>query len=109
VLRAFAEVENALDQDLNQQERERHLAVSAASARSAVQLAGERYQRGLDGLLTTLESQRRLFTVESSLLTAQRERRIARVELIRALGGGWDDAVVGAGRDVATKPEGERP
>lgn len=109
VLRAFAEVENALDQDLNQQERERHLAASTASARSAVQLAGERYQRGLEGLLTTLESQRRLFSVESSLLTAQRERRIARVELIRALGGGWDGAAVIAGREGATKPEGERP
>ncbi|MBK8164819.1 MAG: efflux transporter outer membrane subunit [bacterium] len=109
VLRAFAEVENALDQDLNQQERERHLAASAASARSAVQLAEERYQRGLDGLLTTLESQRRLFTVESSLLAAQRERRVARVELIRALGGSWDADAAIAHHEAATKPEGERP
>ncbi len=92
VLQAFAEVENALDQDLHQREREQRLAQSVDHARRAVQLAGERYRRGLDTLLTTLEAQRRLFTAESSLLTTQRDRRAARVDLIQALGGPWEAA-----------------
>jgi len=106
VLRAFAEVENALDQDLNQQEREHHLGESVASARSAVQLAEDRYRRGLDNLLTTLESQRRLYTVESNLLTTQRERRVARVDLIRALGGAWETDPATSGPGAAPSPEG---
>jgi multidrug efflux system outer membrane protein len=90
VLRAFAEVENALDQDIYQARQEEHLAVSTEQSRLAVQLAEERYRRGLDNLLTTLESQRRLFNSESSLLTTQRQRRTARVDLILALGGPWE-------------------
>ena len=112
VLQAFAQVENALDQDLNQQEREQRLTESVASARSAVQLAEDRYRRGLDGLLTTLESQRRLFNVESNLLTTQRDRRTARVDLILALGGGWEvDPAVAPDADPAIGlfPEGELP
>lgn len=92
VLQAFAEVENALDQDIHQAQQEIYLADSAEQARRAVNLAQERYRRGLDNLLVTLESQRRLFNAESQLLTTQRARRTARVNLIRALGGPWETA-----------------
>jgi len=92
VLRAFAEVENALDQDVYQARQEEYLARSTDQSRYAVQLAEERYRRGLDSLLATLESQRRLFNSESSLLTTQRQRRTARVDLILALGGPWETA-----------------
>ena len=59
-------------------------------------LAQDRYRRGLDNLLITLESQRRLFTAESQLLSTQRARRTARVNLILALGGPWETAPVSA-------------
>jgi multidrug efflux system outer membrane protein len=108
VLQAFAEVENALDQDLLQQERETQLAESADRAQRSVELAEERYRRGLDNLLTTLESQRRLFTAESSLLATQRERRTARVDLIQALGGPWETAPEAALSMTSTR-EGDRP
>ncbi|MEN8007298.1 MAG: efflux transporter outer membrane subunit [Candidatus Krumholzibacteriota bacterium] len=90
ILVAFSEVENALDQDLYQAEQEEYLADSAEQARRAVNLAQDRYRRGLDSLLITLESQRRLFNAESQLLKTQRARRSARVNLIQALGGPWD-------------------
>ncbi|MFO7609042.1 MAG: efflux transporter outer membrane subunit [Candidatus Krumholzibacteriia bacterium] len=110
VLQAFAEVENALDRDLHQQERERHLAESVDRARRAVELAQERYRRGLDGLLTTLEAQRRLFTAESSLLATRRERRAARVDLIQALGGPWETAPAAAAPGPhAAASQGDRP
>ena len=90
ILVAFSEVENALDQDFFQSRQEQYLTDSAEQARRSVNLAQDRYRRGLDGLLVTLESQRRLFNAESQLLTTQRARRSARVNLIQALGGPWD-------------------
>jgi len=90
ILVAFSEVENALDQDYFQSRQEVFLTDSAEQARRSVNLAQDRYRRGLDGLLVTLESQRRLFNAESQLLTTQRARRSARVNLIQALGGPWD-------------------
>lgn len=110
VLQAFAEVENALDRDLYQQEREARLGESVDRARRSVQLAEDRYRRGLDGLLTTLESQRRLFTAESSLLATERERRAARVDLIQALGGPWEsDPATGDLSLNTPADEGARP
>jgi len=90
ILRAFAEVENALDHEVFQSRQELDLTTSAAQARRSVDLAQERYRRGLDPLLVILESQRRLFNAESQLLSTQRRRRTARVDLILALGGPWE-------------------
>lgn len=90
VLLAFSEVENALDQDIYQSQQEFYYNSSAVHAQRAVELAEDRYRRGLDSLLITLESQRRLFNAESQLLATQRARRTARVNLIQALGGPWE-------------------
>ncbi len=90
ILQAFGEVENALDQDFFQKEQERFLIESVDRARRSVDLAEDRYIRGLDNILVALESQRRLYSAESQLLTTERLRRTARVNLIQALGGPWD-------------------
>ncbi len=94
ILQAFSEVENALDQDHFQKEQETFLNESVERARSSVDLAEDRYMRGLDNILVALESQRRLYNAESQLLTTQRLRRTARVNLIQALGGPWDETHV---------------
>ncbi len=91
VLRAFMEVGNSLDQDKFQQQREMFLVDSVTHASRAVSLAEDRYVRGLDNILIALESQRRLYIAESNLLTTQRIRRAARVNLILALGGYWEE------------------
>lgn len=91
ILQAFSEVENALDQDHYQTQQEGFLVESVDSARRSVELAEDRYMRGLDNILVALESQRRLYTAESQLLTTERLRRTARVNLIQALGGPWDE------------------
>jgi multidrug efflux system outer membrane protein len=90
VLRAFAEVENALDAERYQAEREGALTASLQEAERSLDLARQRYRAGLDNLLSTLETQRRLFNAESSLLATQRAYRTARVNLVLALGGPWD-------------------
>jgi len=91
ILQAFSEVENALDQDHFQKQQEHFLTESVDRASRSVDLAEDRYSRGLDNILVALESQRRLYNAESQLLTTQRLRRTARVNLILALGGPWDD------------------
>ncbi|RKZ15029.1 hypothetical protein DRQ50_08095, partial [bacterium] len=107
VLQAFSEVENALDREVFQSRQETDLTASASQARLAVELAQERYRRGLDSLLVTLESQRRLFNAESRLLTTQRVRRTARVDLILALGGPWETTSATASADDIQ--QGDRP
>jgi len=111
ILVAFSEVENALDQDHFQSLQEGYLTDSAEQARRSVNLAQDRYRRGLDGLLVTLESQRRLFNAESQLLTTQRARRSARVNLIQALGGPWDldPSTTDLSMTSADSNEGARP
>ena len=91
ILQAFSEVESALDQDHYQKLQESYLVESVASARRSVELAEDRYLRGLDNILVALESQRRLYNAESQLLNTERLRRTARVNLIQALGGPWDE------------------
>ena len=90
VLYAFSEVENALDAERFKSESELMLEASVREARRSLELAEQRYRSGLDNLLSTLESQRRLFNAESALLSTQRGYRTARVNLILALGGPWD-------------------
>ncbi len=111
VLVAFAEVENALDAERHQAAREAALAASVREARRSLDLARQRYRAGLDNLLSTLETQRRLLNAESSLLATQRAFRTARVNLILALGGPWDaelaDPVLAA--ESGASREGDRP
>jgi NodT family efflux transporter outer membrane factor (OMF) lipoprotein len=89
VLQAFREVETALAADAFLAAREEALASAANEAEEALELANDRYRLGLQGFLTVLEAQRRLYDARSGLLQARRARLDARVDLVLALGGGW--------------------
>ncbi len=106
VLNAFREVEAALDAEQKQFERRHWLEGSVDSARHSLTLAEERYRSGLDNLLLTLDSQRRLHITEIELIITEREWRTARVNLILALGGPWDEPIVTA---AAQDPQGDQP
>jgi multidrug efflux system outer membrane protein len=60
----------------------------AESARVAYRLSEARFRAGIDPFLTTLDSQRALYTAEQSLLATQLVRATNMVELYRAMGGG---------------------
>ena len=98
VLGAFRDVESALDADRRQAERLDALRRSVTHARRSAEVIDERYRRGLDTYLQVLDSQRRLLQAEADLLRTESARRAARVNLIQALGGDWDDDP--AARDV---------
>jgi len=97
-LRAFAEVETALENERRLAAEEAALEKLVEESRGALRLAEERYFAGAagGGYLAILDSQRQLFAAESQLLAARRQRLDNRVDLYVALGGGFttrsDDA-----------------
>ena len=70
-LRAFFEVENALDAERRLRERIGHLDVAAKAARAATELAEDQYREGLISIELVLESQRGQFRAESAFLAAR--------------------------------------
>ncbi|OAN56356.1 efflux transporter outer membrane subunit [Sphingobium sp. TCM1] len=58
------------------------------AARTAYRLSEARFRGGVDTFLTTLDSQRSLYTAEQSLLATRLTRATNLVELYRAMGGG---------------------
>ncbi|WP_260928161.1 efflux transporter outer membrane subunit [Novosphingobium sp. 9] len=62
----------------------------ASAANSALTIAQARYEKGVDTFLTTLDSQRTLYTAQQALVSTQLEKQTNAVELYRALGGGLD-------------------
>ena len=91
VLKAFQEVETALDSEGYLADQEKALAEAARQSGAALNLAQKQYEEGLIAFVTVLESQRRSLDSESSLIAIRRQRLDARVDLHLALGGGLED------------------
>jgi len=60
-----------------------------AEARAADRIAKERYQRGVENLLTVLETERRLRRAEQAIITTTSDVWNVRIDLFLALGGDW--------------------
>ena len=88
-LRAYAQVEGALEAELSLAEQEQAMRVAASEARAAEIVAQDRYARGLINYIALMESQQRTFSAQSQLLSVRRSRLEARVDLYVALGGGF--------------------
>ena len=90
VLTAFGQVEDNLAaqrilvQDLQQQE------AAVQSAQRYVKEATARNLSGLDPYLNVLTAQVDLLTYQQTYVTFQTQQMLASVQLIEALGGGWD-------------------
>lgn len=105
-LAAFSEVEGALADERHLARRAEALAEAAHQAQAARDLSQDRYAAGLADYLSVLESQRRALDAESGLISARRQRLDARVDLVLALGGGFE----GGGSDgpgAAGEPPGD--
>ena len=89
-LTAFGQVEDnlaalhILAQDLQQQDS------AVQSAQRYVKLATTRNLSGLDPYLNVLTAQVNLLTYQQTYITFQTQQLLASVQLIEALGGGWD-------------------
>lgn len=101
VLTAFQQVEDNLAalRILSQQIRQQDTAVS--SAQRNLQLAMQRYQAGIDPFLNVITAQTALLTNQQAAVTLRRDQMTASVQLIEALGGGWDASQLPSVQDVS--------
>ena len=90
VLTAFQEVEDNLStlRILSQELQQQNAAVE--SSQRYLTLADARYQSGLDIYLDVITAQITLLTNQRTALNLRMEQLTASVQLIKALGGGWD-------------------
>jgi outer membrane protein TolC len=90
VLTAMREVEDALASEEMMQTQLEYAQRWFSEAEAAEELAKQRYQRGVEGILTVLESQRRRRIAEEELNLVKGQIWTTRVNLYLALGGDWD-------------------
>jgi NodT family efflux transporter outer membrane factor (OMF) lipoprotein len=105
VLIAFQQVEDALAalRILTQQIQQQHQAVE--SARVALDLETKRYQAGVDPYIDVVIEQNTLLAAQQILAQIEIQRVIASVQLIEALGGGWNGSQLPTPQQVSAKPE----
>ncbi|MGB7746240.1 MAG: efflux transporter outer membrane subunit [Verrucomicrobiia bacterium] len=90
VLTVFQEVEDNLStlRILSQELQQQNAAVE--SSQSYLTLANARYQSGLDIYLDVIAAQTALLSNQRTALNLRMQQLTASVQLIKALGGGWD-------------------
>jgi len=105
--RVFGEVEAALSAQFAADEREAILARSVESNARALELAQVRYKVGSGDLRAVLQQSVALYGARVALLRVQGERRVQRVNLYLALGGGFEvlPPAPGTVQDGAARPD----
>ncbi|HYA64336.1 MAG TPA: efflux transporter outer membrane subunit [Candidatus Sulfotelmatobacter sp.] len=103
VLIAFQQVEDylAAERILSQQTDKQKEAV--ASAQEFFTLEFERYQIGIDPYINVLTAQNTLLTDQQALANLQTQRMTSAVQLIAALGGGWEKSDLPSPAQVSEK------
>lgn len=94
VLTAFKEVEDALIAHSNEQVRRQSLAQAVTASQLAVQMADERYHRGLTTFLDVLQTQQTLYQTQRNLVDSEAQLSTDLVALYKALGGGWQTEAI---------------
>jgi outer membrane protein TolC len=89
VINAIREVEDALVSEQLLQQRLIHAKERLVQAKAAEDLAVQRYQRGIETILTVLETQRRRIVAEDALALLKGNIWTTRVNIYLALGGDW--------------------
>jgi NodT family efflux transporter outer membrane factor (OMF) lipoprotein len=103
VLTAFQQVEDYLASEriLSQQIQQQQAAT--ASAQQFVDLETGRYQTGIDPYIDVITAQNTLLTDQQTLATIHTQQMTASVQLIIALGGGWDSTQLATPAQVSRR------
>jgi multidrug efflux system outer membrane protein len=101
VLVAFGDVENSLSGIRQLAIQAEAQARAVKSARRATDLATDRYRSGIVAYIEVVDASRDALDAERANAELAGQRLIATVQLIKALGGGWDEQELAA-RDAAT-------
>ncbi len=91
VLTAVEEVDNAVGNYIAQRDHLDQLNKAVVASEHAVQLATQRYERGLTIFLDVLDAQRQLFQLQDAQALAQQDVVIQFIALYKSLGGGWEN------------------
>jgi NodT family efflux transporter outer membrane factor (OMF) lipoprotein len=104
VLTAFQQVEDSLSgvRILTHEIQQEQAAVQ--SAQQYLTLETGRYETGVDPYLNVLIAQTTLLTDQQTLVTLQMQQMVDAVELVQALGGGWDRTDLPTTKQVTEKP-----
>jgi NodT family efflux transporter outer membrane factor (OMF) lipoprotein len=103
VLTAFQEVEDNLAAlRILSREREQQEAAVESSART-LSLAMHRYKAGIDSYLNVITAQTTLLSNQRIELTLRMEQMTASVQLITALGGGWNASQLPTPKELISK------
>jgi NodT family efflux transporter outer membrane factor (OMF) lipoprotein len=90
VLRAWHEVDDALDAWASQDRRHGELLIAYEQNRQALQVAERGYQEGASDYLSVLTAQRNLLLSQTSLNESATNATLSVVNLYKSLGGGWN-------------------
>jgi len=91
ILAAVQEVDTALDSYAAQQDRLKNLGDAMIAGERAVELATQRYNRGLTDFLNVVDAQRQLYDLQQQYAVAQMAQGDEFVQLYKSLGGGWQN------------------
>ena len=89
VLSASEEVENALSRYFAAVNRQSQLNKANDAGELAVELAQERYKKGLVSFLEVTDAQQKLYAAQLEVLNNNAEISVQQIGLYKALGGGW--------------------
>jgi outer membrane protein TolC len=103
VLTAFQQTEDSLSSSrlLSQQIEQQQETI--ASAQRFLDVATARYKTGLDPYLNVFTAQSTLLANQQTIITLYVQQMTSSVQLIEALGGGWDIAQLPSEHEVGAK------
>ena len=104
VLNAFQQVEDSLSEVRILSEQLKKQQEAVASAEKYVQLEQGRYDTGIDPYIDLASAQITLFSDQQTMASLQIQQMTSSVQLIQALGGGWDKSQLPTPTQVAQKP-----
>lgn len=90
ILNAVREVDVSFDSYAAQQDRLRNLSDALTASERSVNLATERYDRGLTDSLNVIDAERVEYNLEQQYVASQQAAAEQFVALYKALGGGWE-------------------
>ncbi len=103
VLTAFEQVEDNLSglRILSQEIQEQDIAIQ--SAQRSLKLATDRYRLGIDPYLNVITAQTVLFGNQQTAVTLRVEQIVDSVQLIEAIGGGWDSSTLPSSQQIISR------
>ena len=100
VLTAFQQVEDNLASIRVLRHNVDQQTAATEAARRALEEATTRYRAGVDPYLNVIAAQTTLLSNEQTLVTFREERTVATVQLVKALGGGWNATALPSGKEI---------